>query len=75
MTGGPVIALSGGVGAAMARLYSRIPVIAAYEEDGADMMQWAGTLRRPWIHHEIRAYSQNPTRVTHVDIFLLDSKR
>jgi hypothetical protein len=51
---------------ALARLYSRIPVIAAYDEEGVDMVRWSFTLRRPWILYEIRAYSVNPTRVTYV---------
>jgi hypothetical protein len=51
---------------ALARLYSQIPVIAAYDQEAVDMMQWSFTLRRPWILYEIRSYSVNPTSITYV---------
>lgn len=52
--------------AALAGLFSTLPVIAAYDEVGVAMEQFPLTLRRPWIFSEIRAFSQNPTTVTHV---------
>jgi hypothetical protein len=52
--------------AALSRLYSRIPVIAAYDQENDDQGQWELTLQRPWILYEIRSYSTNPTNVTHV---------
>jgi hypothetical protein len=50
----------------LANLFSTIPVIAAYDERGATMDEWSRTLSRPWIRSEIRAYCQNPSRVTYV---------
>ena len=51
---------------ALANLYASIPVIAAYDEEKATMAEWSRTLNRPWIQSEIRAFCQNPTRVTYV---------
>jgi hypothetical protein len=50
----------------LANLFASIPVIAAYDEEEAIMDAWSRTLQRPWILSEIRAYCQNPTRVTYV---------
>lgn len=50
----------------LANLFASIPVIAAYDEELATMDEWSRTLQRPWILSEIRAFSQNPTRVTYV---------
>jgi len=52
--------------AALSRLYSRIPVIAAYDQKEGGVAQWPQTLQRPWILYEIRSYSTNPTSVTHI---------
>jgi hypothetical protein len=60
---------------ALARLYSQIPVIAAYDQDGVDMMRWSFTLRRPWILYEIRWYSVNPTNITYVGFQNSESNR
>jgi hypothetical protein len=60
---------------ALGRLFSRIPVIAAYDEVGTDMMHWSRTLRRPWILYEIRSYSTNPSRITYVGFLHSDVNR
>jgi len=48
------------------QLYAKIPVIAAYDEDGKNSVQFHNDLRRPWILHELRKSSTNPTSITHV---------
>ena len=50
----------------LANVFASIPVIAAYDEKRGTMEDWSRTLQRPWILSEIRAFCQNPTRVTHV---------
>ena len=59
----------------LANLFASIPVIAAYDEENATMEAWSQTLQRPWILSEVRAFSQNPTRVTYVGYRHNDSLR
>jgi hypothetical protein len=48
----------------LASLYSKIPVIAAYDERNVPV--WEKIMRRPWISFEAHAYWGNPTLVTYV---------
>jgi hypothetical protein len=48
---------------AFSALYECLPVIAAYDRDGANFRM---TMRRPWILREARAFRANPNRVIYV---------
>ena len=47
-------------------LYSRIPVLAAYDQVGLGQREWTRIMRRPWILREARAFHANPNPIVYV---------
>jgi hypothetical protein len=47
-------------------LYSRIPVLAAYDQVGLGKQGWTRIMRRPWILREARAFRANPNPIVYV---------
>lgn len=49
---------------ALSRLFSNLPVFAAYDREGAT--DWLPTMRRPWLFFESRAFHENGSIITYV---------
>lgn len=47
----------------LGELFSRLPVFAAYDEEG--VLDWLATMRRPWLFSEARAFHSNDHKITY----------